>query len=110
IDAGPSHSATAGGTGRDGTPGQGRPHFFSRTYPPQPAAFQPGSGSAGIGQINRQTCQFYLARFPADSYLAGMNDVAEAPNPTETAAADLSVAIRQLLRRLRMEADPGELS
>jgi len=39
-----------------------------------------------------------------------MNDVAEAPNPTETAAAELSLAIGQLVRRLRTEANPGELS
>jgi DNA-binding MarR family transcriptional regulator len=39
-----------------------------------------------------------------------MNHVAEAPNPTETAATELSLAIGQLVRRLRMEANPGELS
>src|SRR5258708_35963190 len=39
-----------------------------------------------------------------------MNDVADAPNPTESAAAELSLAIGQLMRRLRTEANPGELS
>jgi DNA-binding MarR family transcriptional regulator len=39
-----------------------------------------------------------------------MNDVADASNPTETAATELSLAIGQLVRRLRMEANPGELS
>jgi DNA-binding MarR family transcriptional regulator len=39
-----------------------------------------------------------------------MNDVVDAPNPTETAAAELSLAIGQLMRRLRTEANPGELS
>jgi DNA-binding MarR family transcriptional regulator len=39
-----------------------------------------------------------------------MNDVADAPNPTETAATELSLAIGQLVRRVRTEANPGELS
>jgi DNA-binding MarR family transcriptional regulator len=39
-----------------------------------------------------------------------MNDVADAPNPTEIATSELSLAIGQLVRRLRTEANPGELS
>ena len=39
-----------------------------------------------------------------------MNDVVDAPNSPETAAAELSLAIGQLVRRLRTEANPGELS
>jgi len=39
-----------------------------------------------------------------------MNDVPEAPISPEPAVAELSLAIGQLVRRLRMEANPGELS
>jgi DNA-binding MarR family transcriptional regulator len=39
-----------------------------------------------------------------------MSDIADAPTPAETAAAELSLAIGQLVRRLRTEANPGELS
>jgi DNA-binding MarR family transcriptional regulator len=39
-----------------------------------------------------------------------MNDVPDAPISAEPAVAELSLAIGQLVRRLRMEANPGELS
>ncbi len=39
-----------------------------------------------------------------------MKDVADAPISPEPAVAELSLAIGQLVRRLRMEANPGELS
>jgi DNA-binding MarR family transcriptional regulator len=39
-----------------------------------------------------------------------MNDVAAPPMSPETAVAELSLAIGQLVRRLRTEANPGELS
>jgi DNA-binding MarR family transcriptional regulator len=39
-----------------------------------------------------------------------MNDVPDAPISPEPAVAELSLAIGQLVRRLRMEANPGELS
>jgi DNA-binding MarR family transcriptional regulator len=39
-----------------------------------------------------------------------MTHVVDAPNSQETAAAELSLAIGQLMRRLRTEANPGELS
>jgi DNA-binding MarR family transcriptional regulator len=39
-----------------------------------------------------------------------MNDIPEPPISPEPAVAELSLAIGQLVRRLRMEANPGELS
>jgi DNA-binding MarR family transcriptional regulator len=39
-----------------------------------------------------------------------MNDVADAAIAPESAVAELSLAIGQLVRRLRMEVNPGELS
>jgi DNA-binding MarR family transcriptional regulator len=39
-----------------------------------------------------------------------MNDVPDAAISPEPAVAELSLAIGQLVRRLRMEANPGELS
>jgi DNA-binding MarR family transcriptional regulator len=39
-----------------------------------------------------------------------MNQVLEAPAIPETAVAELSMAIGKLVRRLRAEANPGELS
>jgi DNA-binding MarR family transcriptional regulator len=39
-----------------------------------------------------------------------MKDVPDAPIAPEPAVAELSLAIGQLVRRLRMEANPGELS
>jgi len=39
-----------------------------------------------------------------------MNQVLDAPAIPETAVAELSLAIGQLVRRLRAEANPGELS
>jgi DNA-binding MarR family transcriptional regulator len=39
-----------------------------------------------------------------------MNQTLEAPAIPETAVTDLSLAIGQLVRRLRMEANPGELT
>jgi DNA-binding MarR family transcriptional regulator len=39
-----------------------------------------------------------------------MNDTLDAPVSTETAVTDLSLAIGQLVRRLRMEANAGELT
>ncbi len=39
-----------------------------------------------------------------------MKEVADAPISPEPAVAELSLAIGQLVRRLRMEANPGELS
>src|SRR5580698_6062188 len=39
-----------------------------------------------------------------------MNQVLEAPDISETAVAELSMAIGKLVRRLRAEANPGELS
>jgi DNA-binding MarR family transcriptional regulator len=39
-----------------------------------------------------------------------MNDALDGPISTETAVADLLLAIGQLVRRLRMEANPGELT
>jgi DNA-binding MarR family transcriptional regulator len=39
-----------------------------------------------------------------------MNQTVEAPLIPETAVTDLSLAIGQLVRRLRTEANPGELS
>jgi DNA-binding MarR family transcriptional regulator len=39
-----------------------------------------------------------------------MDDVPNAPIPPEPAVAELSLAIGQLVRRLRMEANPGELT
>ena len=39
-----------------------------------------------------------------------MKDVADAPISPEPAVAELSLAIGQLVRRLRMEANPGELN
>ena len=39
-----------------------------------------------------------------------MNNIPEAPISPEPAVAELSLAIGQLVRRLRMEANPGELS
>jgi DNA-binding MarR family transcriptional regulator len=39
-----------------------------------------------------------------------MDDVANAPHSPEMLAAELSLSIGQLVRRLRMEANPGELS
>jgi DNA-binding MarR family transcriptional regulator len=39
-----------------------------------------------------------------------MDDVLNAPIPPEPAVAELSLAIGQLVRRLRMEANPGELT
>jgi DNA-binding MarR family transcriptional regulator len=42
-----------------------------------------------------------------DLYLEGMTGTPEAP---ETAVTELSLAIAQLVRRLRMEANPGELT
>jgi DNA-binding MarR family transcriptional regulator len=45
-----------------------------------------------------------------DPYIGVMNDTLKVPNPTDTAVTDLSLAIGQLVRRLRLEANPGELS
>jgi DNA-binding MarR family transcriptional regulator len=39
-----------------------------------------------------------------------MNDNPDTPTSPEPAVAELSLAIGQLVRRLRMEANPGELS
>src|SRR5260370_12266819 len=39
-----------------------------------------------------------------------MDDSSKPPNSPESAAAELSLAIGQLMRRLRTEANPGELS
>jgi DNA-binding MarR family transcriptional regulator len=39
-----------------------------------------------------------------------MDDVPNAPIPPEPAVAELSLAIGQLVRRLRLEANPGELT
>jgi DNA-binding MarR family transcriptional regulator len=39
-----------------------------------------------------------------------MNDTLDAPVSSETAVTELSLAIGQLVRRLRMEANPGELT
>ena len=39
-----------------------------------------------------------------------MNDTLEAPAIPETAVAELSLAIGKLIRRLRTEANPGELT
>jgi DNA-binding MarR family transcriptional regulator len=39
-----------------------------------------------------------------------MNDTLDAPVSPETAVTELSLAIGQLMRRLRMEANPGELT
>jgi DNA-binding MarR family transcriptional regulator len=39
-----------------------------------------------------------------------MDDTLKAPMSPETAVTDLSLAISQLMRRLRVEANPGELS
>jgi DNA-binding MarR family transcriptional regulator len=39
-----------------------------------------------------------------------MDDVPNAPIPPAPAVAELSLAIGQLVRRLRMEANPGELT
>jgi DNA-binding MarR family transcriptional regulator len=39
-----------------------------------------------------------------------MDDTLKAPMSPETAVTDLSLAIGQLMRRLRVEANPGELS
>jgi DNA-binding MarR family transcriptional regulator len=39
-----------------------------------------------------------------------MNETLDAPAIAETAVAELSLAIGQLVRRLRTEANPGELS
>src|ERR1700680_1163442 len=39
-----------------------------------------------------------------------MDDSSNPPNSPESAAAELSLAIGQLMRRLRTEANPGELS
>jgi DNA-binding MarR family transcriptional regulator len=39
-----------------------------------------------------------------------MNQALDVPGTTETAVSDLSLAIGQLVRRLRAEANPGELS
>src|ERR1700675_3076162 len=39
-----------------------------------------------------------------------MNEAPDAPIIPETAVTELSLAIGQLVRRLRMEANPGELS
>jgi DNA-binding MarR family transcriptional regulator len=39
-----------------------------------------------------------------------MNDTLDAPVTPETAVTELSLAIGQLMRRLRMEANPGELT
>jgi DNA-binding MarR family transcriptional regulator len=39
-----------------------------------------------------------------------MNDTRHPPGAAETAVTDLSLAIGQLVRRLRLEANPGELS
>jgi DNA-binding MarR family transcriptional regulator len=38
-----------------------------------------------------------------------MNTIADAPGSPETTVAELSLAIGQLVRRLRTEANPGEL-
>jgi DNA-binding MarR family transcriptional regulator len=43
-------------------------------------------------------------------YSGAMNQTLEAPTIPETAVTDLSLAIGQLVRRLRTEANPGELS
>jgi DNA-binding MarR family transcriptional regulator len=39
-----------------------------------------------------------------------MSDILEAPLSSETAATELSLAIGQLVRRLRAEANPGDLT
>jgi DNA-binding MarR family transcriptional regulator len=47
---------------------------------------------------------------PVDIYNERMKDVLDAPTSPEPAVAELSLAIGQLVRRLRMEANPGELN
>jgi DNA-binding MarR family transcriptional regulator len=51
-----------------------------------------------------------LASLPADLYIEAMSDAPDAPLSPEMAVTELSLAIGQLMRRLRTEANPSELS
>ncbi len=51
-----------------------------------------------------------LASFPVYPHGAGMSKAADAPQDLATAVTELRLAVGQLLRRVRAEANPGDLS
>jgi DNA-binding MarR family transcriptional regulator len=67
------------------------------------------SGGAATN-INSLTCKLRLASLTVDLYIPLMDDTLEAPTTPETAVTELSLAIGKLVRRLRTEANPGELT
>ncbi len=51
-----------------------------------------------------------LASLPVYIYIERMNDAPDPSMPLENAVTELSLGLGQLLRRLRLESNPGELS